>query len=195
MTHDDQELSGGVTCDGQVHCGGVTHDGQMLSGGVTHDCQVLCGGVTHDGLTAPCGMCEPVIGAGAVIGDGVVAGGINVLERVRSKDSELKLKKVSGLSSPTRGIVKRMTGRKQPSHIHKTKVKLAISGGIVESQEFYQHRRVSQGFQQLSLSGETETKDEIGNTSSDDKQRSALQQQTSMGTGNLWGGQTGSTLD
>ena len=118
MTHDDQELSGGVTFDDQVPSGGVTHDGPMLSGGVTHDCQLLCGGVMYDGQTAPCGMCEGelVVGAGAVIGDGVLAGGINVLGRVRRIDSELNLKKVSGLSSPTRGSVKRII-REQPSHI------------------------------------------------------------------------------
>ena len=65
----------------------------------------------------------------------------------------------------------------------------------MESQEFNQHRRGSQGFQFLSLNGVTETKDEIGKQSSDDKQRSAHQQQTSIGTGNLRGGHTGSTLD
>ena len=190
VTHDDEEHSGGVTYDGQVPSGGVTYDGQVPSGGVTHDgqiqsggvmqnCRVLCGGVTHDGLTAPCGMYEgePGIGAGAVLGDGVLGDGV-------------QLKKESGLSSPTRGRVKRIR-RGQPTQlgisIDNKKVKLAISGGMVESQEFNQHRRGSQGFQFLSLNGVTETKDEIGKQSSDDKQRSALQQQTSMGTGNLWG--------
>ena len=140
-THDDEEHSGGVTYNGQVPSGGVTYDGQVPSGGVTHDgqiqsggvmqnCRVLCGGVTHDGLTAPCGMYEgePGIGAGAVLGDGVLGDGV-------------QLKKESGLSSPTRGRVKRIR-RGQPTQlgiiIDKTKVKLAILGGIVESQEFHQ---------------------------------------------------------
>ena len=122
---------------------------------LSRDGQMLSGRVKHNGLTAPRGMCEgePVIGAGAVVGDGVQTRGINVVERVRRIEPELKLKKESGLSSSIRGRVKRII-RGQPTQlgisIHKTKDKLAILGGIMESQEFNQHRRGSQGFQLLS---------------------------------------------